>query len=264
MRAFTPCSLVATSLLTTNWTHMADIHNFPCSANEPAQALTHYSLPAELPSVVEHHLENFDHSGSGSPAPIGKIIHPAEIERYCRLSLRLHPRKNCSEIRLAIEASILYGNEWFTGLPIFRLVSGQADPCISSSSRKVLVDLGIAECKLEKGQFKFRLLGQMVDINHHHGKRAAVLRRDIDTHYKTRTRATPLAVLLLLAIHVQQIHFSQDLHEFLGPEAWITNTLRLPTSTSRILQHLRQDGILYCVRHGNSANQPFTVVPVQG
>lgn len=243
---------------------MADPHNFPRSVSKPAPALTHYSLPAELPRVVEHHLENFDQSDSRSLAPIGKIIHPADIERYCRLSLERNPVKNFSEIRLAIEASILYGNEWFTGLPVFRRVSGQANLYISSNSRKVLVDLGIAECKLEKDQYKLKLLGQMVDIDHHHGRKAAVLRRDIDIHYKTRTRATPLAALLLLGIHAHRIYFSQDLHEFLGPEAWITNPRRSTMTSNKILQKLCQDGILHGVRDGDKANQPFTVFPVQG
>jgi hypothetical protein len=199
---------------------MANFHSYASPEIGPGQALFLDSLPTEPPPVVENHSEKVAQSEPGSLTRSGKILHPAAIERYCRRSIELHPKKNCSEIRLAIEASVLHGNEWFIGLPIFRLVSGQADPCISESSRKMLEELGIAECKLDKGQYILRLLGEMVDIDHHHGRRAAALRRNIEIHYKTRTRATPLAALLLLGIDVQQINSFRRLHEFVGPDAY--------------------------------------------
>lgn len=194
---------------------------------------------------------------------IRKILHPAEIERYCRLSLKLQPKRNCVAIRLAIEASVLHGNEWFNGLSILRKVDGQLAPFISENLRCSLKKMGIAECKLEEGQYKLRLLGEMVEIDHHHGQRATCLRALFEKHYKARSSATPLAALLLIAVHTHQIYRSDELRKFFQAEASIGNDGG-SRNTYRILKLLEEDGIVFTCRDGKNQHSPYAVLPVHG
>lgn len=194
---------------------------------------------------------------------IGNILHPAEIERYCRLSLKLHPKKNCALIRLAIEASVLHGNDWFNGLPILQMVDGRADPFLSVDLRKRLEELGIAECQFDKGQYKLRLLGDMIDINHHHGQRALCLRPLFKKHYQARTSATPMAALLIIGVHTHQISRSDELRRFLQLDTSKSSEMK-SLSTYRLLKRLVDDGIVTTISYGARDARSYLVLPVQG
>lgn len=64
---------------------MTNIHSNTTSKIEQAQAFSHHLLLTEQPPVVKQHQERFAQSRARSLTPIGKILPPAEIERYCRL-----------------------------------------------------------------------------------------------------------------------------------------------------------------------------------
>lgn len=190
----------------------------------------------------------------------GKILHPAEIERLCRLSIMLSSKKSFIAIRLAIEASFLHGAEWFPGLSVLRTIDHRSESFVGEKLRDYLIELGIAENKFMDGQFYFRLSGELVDVEHHHGKRALIIRHDINNYYEGRSRETPIAALLLVAIHAHRVLSAKDLHDFMGPVAWVSNTTRGCSATMRVLKRLCDTGILHAIR-SHLPGRAITVVP---
>ena len=190
----------------------------------------------------------------------GKILHPAEIERLCRLSIMLSSKKSCLAIRLAIEASFLHGAEWFPGLSVLRTINNRSETFVTENLRDYLSELGIAEHKFVDGQFYLRISGELVDVDHHHGKRALIIRHDINNYYKGRSRETPIAALLLVAIHAHRVLSAKDLHDYMGPEAWVSNMTHSCSATMRVLKRLCDSGILHAIR-SHLRGRAITVVP---
>lgn len=190
----------------------------------------------------------------------GKILHPAEIERLCRHSIMLNSKKSCFAIRLAIEASFFHGAEWFPGLSVLRTIDNRSEPFVGEKLRDYLITLGIFENKFVDGKFYFRLTGELVEVDHYHGKRALMIRHDINNYYEGRSRETPIAALLLVAIHAHRVLSAMDLHDYMGPEAWVSNMTRVSSATMRVLKRLCDAGILLAIR-SHLRGRAITVIP---
>lgn len=70
-----------------------------------------------------------------------------------------------------------------------------------------------------------------------------------------------MVALLLIAIYAFQIKDSKELGDFLKPELQVGKN---PSSTTRLLSQLHEDGLITIIRTHKSLSKPYTVIPVGG
>jgi hypothetical protein len=193
-----------------------------------------------------------------------EIMLPADLERYCRMSLKSNSRHSALPIRVALKASALHGRTWFVirGVQTSLGGVGQDASSVGEIARR-LASLGIAECRkvsvAGRERHEARLRCDLVDADHFHGKCSKRLLLDAERYLKSRKIASPLAVLLLIGIHHFGLRSSGDLGKFLQPEF---DLFRSKSTPGRLLNQLSDAGLVSIVRESSSPSQPFLVYPI--
>lgn len=195
---------------------------------------------------------------------MSKILSPADLERCCRFIVKFHPHQGALSIRVALAASILHENQWFSVRDVQTRLKGVGrDGSNVGEIAARIIKLGIAEHKLVSfpsyNRHDARLTCDLVDIGHFHGQRSKRLRDDFDVYYGLKPHASPLAALLLIGIHQFQIQQSNDLARFLEPEFDFTTK---PALAARTLNQLDDAGLMTVFRPNSIFNRPFLVIPV--
>ncbi len=199
-----------------------------------------------------------------APSQSGLIIHPTEVERMARQSVRDARRQSAVAIRLAMAASIAHGNSWFSVSEAARaLGSGLVEQATSLASR--LSALGVAETRktfVQHGQYPrvdARLTLRLFDVQHPLGRISVRIRRDVELYGRTHPLATPLPALLSVGIHLYGFVTSIELAHFLEPEF---DRKRNPSAARKPLLCMEQLGVVTIVRDGPPPN-PFFVTPIE-
>jgi hypothetical protein len=198
-----------------------------------------------------------------APSQSRLIIHPGEVERMARQSVRDARRQSAVAIRLALAASVGHGNSWFSVSEVARTLGGAPIEQVSVLASR-LNALGVAEVRktfVQHGQYPrvdARLNLRLLDVRHPLGGISARIRRDIDAYGRTYPWATPLPVLLSVGIRLYGFVTSNGLARFLEPEL---DRKRSPSAATKPLLCMEQLGILTVVRDGPPPT-PFYVAPV--
>ena len=192
------------------------------------------------------------------------IIHPADFERLARMSVHQFRRHSSLALRLALAASVTYGNTWFSvGEVTDQLGSGMSESAGMLASR--LEKLGVAETRLtpHKGHRRVdaRLTLPLVDINHFYGRQSQRLMMDLEIYCRQHPKATPLVAMLLVGVRMNGIVSSDALAEFLKPEF---DRKRSQSLATRPLRALAEAGVLTIIPNESCPTQPFMVTPVEG
>jgi hypothetical protein len=192
------------------------------------------------------------------------ILHPADFERLARMSVHQFRRHSAVALRLALAASVTYGNTWFSvGEVAGQLGSGMNESAGMLAPR--LEKLGIAETRLtpHKGYRRVdaRLTLPLVDINHFYGRQSQRLRMDLEIYCRQHPKATPLVAMLLVGVRMNGIVSSDALAEFLKPEF---DRKRSQSLATRPLRALAEAGVLTIIPNESCPTQPFMVTPVEG
>lgn len=196
---------------------------------------------------------------------MSKILSPADLERCCRFIIKFHPHQGALSIRVALTASILHEDRWFSVRDVQTRLNGvgRNGSNVGEIADRIL-KFGIAEHKLVSlpsfHRHDVRLTCDMVDIGHFHGRRSKRLRDDFDVYYGLKPHASPLAALLLIGIHQFQIQQSNDLARFLEPEFDFTSK---PALAARTLNQFDDAGLLKVIRPNSRHSHPFWVIPVE-
>lgn len=189
-----------------------------------------------------------------------------DLESFCRMSLRQKSKHAALAIRVAIAASMKAGNDWVSVVSIQSKLTGAGKT--QPTGREVaerLESLGLADRRLEsvngRRTHQIKLRSNLFDLNHFHGGVSDQIRSALEVYCSSRHRATPLVALLLIGIYAFQIKDSKDLGLFLKPELEVEEN---PSSTTRLLKQLHQDGLITIMRTHKSRAKPYTVIPVGG
>lgn len=185
---------------------------------------------------------------------MSKILSPADLERCCRSSGKSHPRQGALSIRVALAASILHEDHWFSVRDVQTRLHGVGrDGSNVGEMADRIMKFGIAEHKLVSfpnfNRHDVRLSCDLVDIGHFHGQRSKRLHDDFEIYYGLKPAASPLAALLLIGIHQFQIQQSNDLTRFLAPEFDFTTK---PSLAARTLNQLDDAGLMEVFRPNSS------------
>ena len=198
---------------------------------------------------------------------MNKIISPSTLEHCCRRSIAAGSKQGALPLRMALAASITHGNGWFSVNDVCSPLGTSKDgnTSIARVLGQRLSQTGIAEAKLQKSGMGFkvnvaRLTCDLVDQSHFHGMKSLQLRSSIETFYCNRPYMSPVAALLLIGLHVFQIHQSRELSRFIGPEA---NVLISPAMCARTLYALQEAGLLFIDPNPLGRNRPYLVYPLQ-
>ena len=205
---------------------------------------------------------NLDPSSMTQP----QIMSVSEIENCCRMSLRQGPKQSALAIRIAVAASATAGNAWVSVAQIQSKLEGVGKSMSNIRDlAKRLEIYGVAErrlaCVSGRSTYQIKLRCSLYHLDHFHGGAAERIRSAMEAHYATRQLATPLAVLLLIAIHAYQIQDSRALGRFLTPEFAVHNS---PSSPTRILHQLHEQGLITIIRADRHSARPYLVLPVGG
>lgn len=207
-----------------------------------------------------------DTDGCGDPGTINaaseQIMHPADVERMARRSIREIRRQSAVAIRLALAASASHGNSWFPVTEAARaLGSGMTENGTILASR--LRSLGVAETRVSTcGAYRrtdARLTVELVSVNHFHGRISVQMMKDLDVYCRRHPGATPLVALLIAGIRVYHEVTSDGLARFIEPEF---DRARNPSAATKPLKQMANAGILTIMRDGRWAAQPFCVVAI--
>lgn len=195
-----------------------------------------------------------------------QIMAVGDIESFCRMSLRQASKHAALAIRVAIAASMTAGNDWVSVVKIQSKLVGASKSL--SSGRPVaerLESLGIAESRVEsvngRPTHQIKLRSSLFDLDHFHGGASDQVRSALEAYCGSRRRATPLVALLLIGIYVFQIKDSKELGDFLKPELDVEKN---PSSPTRLLNQLHEDGLITIMRTHKSRAKPYAVIPVGG
>lgn len=195
-----------------------------------------------------------------------QIMTVADIESYCRMSLRQASKHAALAIRVAIAASMAAGNDWVSVANIQSKLAGagKTQPTGRGVAER-LESLGLAERRVEsvngRRTYQIKLRSNLFDLSHFHGGVSDQVRSALEVYCSSRRRATPLVALLLIGIYAFQIKDSKDLGLFLKPELEVEEN---PSSTTRLLNQLHQAGLITIMRTHKSRAKPYTVIPVGG
>ena len=192
------------------------------------------------------------------------IIHPADFERLARMSVRQFRRHSALALRLALAASVTYGNTWFSvGEVTGQLGSGMNESAGMLASR--LEKVGVAETRLtphkSHRRVDARLTLPLVDMNHFYGLQSQRLMMDLEIYCRQHPKATPLVAMLLVGVRMNGIVSSDALAEFLKPEF---DRKRSQSLATRPLRALAEAGVLTIIPNESCPTQPFMVTPVEG
>lgn len=190
------------------------------------------------------------------------IVHPADVERLARMCVRQCRRHSAMAIRMALAASVTYGQDWFPVAEVAReLGSGLNKNGSILASR--LKDLGIAETRMNTVQgyrrADARLTLPLVAANHFHGRHSLQLMKDLEAYCSQHPSATPLIALLVVGVRVYGVATSDALAKFIEPEF---DRQRSPCAASRPLRGLAEAGVLTIVPNEAGPTKPFLVIPV--
>ena len=195
-----------------------------------------------------------------------QIMAVGDIEEFCRRSLRKANKQASLAIRVAIAASMAAGNDWVSVSKIQSKLVGAGKT--SPSGRPVaerLESLGIADMRVQfvngRRTYQIKLRSSLFCLDHFHGGVSDQVRSALETYCGSRRRASPLVALLLIAIYAFQIKDSKELGDFLKPELQVGKN---PSSTTRLLSQLHEDGLITIIRTHKSLSKPYTVIPVGG
>ena len=169
-------------------------------------------------------------------------------------------------IRIALAASISHGNDWFPVNDVCRSLfpKNAGNKWIAGTLAQRMVQIGIAETQLQGSGKGFRthvarLTCDLVEQSHFHGKKSLQLRGSIEAFYCSRSFASPVAALLLVGLHVFQIHHSRELRRFLEPESSVVTN---PSICGWTLRQLDAAGLLAIDRSHVNLQRPYLVYPL--
>lgn len=195
-----------------------------------------------------------------------QIMAVGDIESCCRKSLRQASKQTSVAVRVAIAASMTAGNDWVSVVKIQSKLAGARKNL--SSGRPVaerLESLGIADRRVEsingRATHQIKLRIGLLDVGGFRGSVSERVRSALEAYCGSRRHATPLVALLLIGIYAFQIKDSKALGEFLKPELDVENN---PSSPTRLLNQLHEEGLITIVRTHKSRAKPYTVIPVGG
>lgn len=195
-----------------------------------------------------------------------KILSPSTLEQCCRSTIATSPKLGALPLRVALAASISYGNDWFPVNDVCQsLVSTKRGYTFGTAViAQRLVQMGVAETRLHDtgGGFNIhlaRLTCELVNQSHFHGQKSLKLRGPIETFYAKGPNASPVAALLLIGIYIFQIHQSRELGRFIEPEFNSKGNLSM---CARTLGLLAKIAALAIVRIHPSPSRPFLVYPL--
>lgn len=211
----------------------------------------------DAPSLLSNAVADLDETASNL------IIHPADFERLARMSVHQFRRHSAVALRLALAASVTYGNTWFSvGDVTGQLGSGMNESAGMLASR--LEQLGIVETRLtqHKGYRRVdaRLTLALVDMNHFYGRQSQRLMMDLEIYCRQHPKATPLVAILLVGVRMNGIVSSDALAEFLKPEF---DRKRSQSLATRPLRALAEAGVLTIIPNESCPTQPFLVTPIE-
>jgi hypothetical protein len=235
-----------------------------------AQVKSKQSAPPHAQQLLQSgHQERKTFSASAADADLDEsasnlIIHPADLERLARMSVHQFRRHSSLALRLALAASVTYGNTWFSvGEVTGQLGSGMSESAGILASR--LEKLGVAETRLTlhkcHRRVDARLTLPLVDINHFYGRQSQRLMMDLEIYCRLHPKATPLVAMLLVGVRMNGIVSSDALAEFLKPEF---DRKRSQSLATRPLRALAKAGVLTIIPNESCPTQPFMVTPVEG
>lgn len=195
-----------------------------------------------------------------------QIMAVGDIENFCRMSLRQASKHAALAIRVAIAASMTAGNDWVSVVKIqSKLIGARKTAPSGRPVAERLESLGIAERRVEsvngRRTHQIKLRSSLLDMGHFHGGVADQVRSALEAYCGSRRCATPLVALLLIGIYAFQIKDSKELGDFLKPELDVAKN---PSSPTRLLHQLHQEGLITIIRTHKSRAKPYTVIPVGG
>lgn len=121
------------------------------------------------------------------------IVHPADVERLARMCVCQCRRHSAMAIRMALAASVAYGQDWFPVAEVARGL-GSGLPKNGSILASRLKDLGIAETRMNTVQgyrrADARLTLPLVDANHFHGRHSLQLMMDLEAYCSQHPKPT--------------------------------------------------------------------------
>lgn len=193
-----------------------------------------------------------------------QIISQQCLEQVGRISVRKLPNQSLRSIRIAIHASLSYGNNWFLVNEVTAKLPGISKELVGSKKcAEQLAEFGIAEMRTlgTAGSFRYqaRLTCELCPVGHFHGLHTKRISEAIDHYCLSHPCAAPAVMLLLIAIHVYGMRGTVELAKFLEPEFNVTSN---PCLTTKLLRNLEKVGIVTLIRKKMGTGRPYLVFPV--
>jgi hypothetical protein len=193
-----------------------------------------------------------------------KVLHPATIELALRKSITDSPKQSIWPLRVAMNAAQIFGNDWFSIAAAIRALVGYDEERTSRKCAERMTALGLAEFREHKDGkqliIQARIKVRLFDMDHTHGLTSMRIARDINRYYDSKSRASALPALLLVAIHNEQLKHFSDLREFCGPDYLF---VRGCAAFFKIIHAFQDAGIVTLFQERPNSRGTTLVIPVE-